>query len=184
MKRERDPTPEEFEKLLAWLDPDRDEAGRKFDVIHSRLIKVFASRGCVDSGSLADEVMNRVAVRIDSVRQNYTDPLRCCLGFVGNVHLEYLREQQKIANLVPPPPRPPPDVLEKEDECLTQCMSTLTKQDQALFAGYFRGEKRARINSRKKLASELALTANALRLRAFKLRQRLHQCLVECLNNA
>src|ERR1044071_7693839 len=96
MKRERDPTPEEFEKLLAWLDSDRDEAGRKFQTIHSRLIKVFTSRGCVDAATLGDEVVNRVAVRIDTLTKNYPDPLRCCLGFVENVHREYIKDQQKI----------------------------------------------------------------------------------------
>ena len=182
MKKERDPTSEDFEKLLAWLDHERDEAGGKLEQIQSRLIKVFASRGCIDSASLADEVINRVAVRIDSVRQNYDDPLRCCLGFVGNVHLEYLREQQKIANLDQLPDPRPSEVLEKEDQCLTQCMNTLTEPDRDFFARYFRGEKRARINSRKKLASELTLTTNALRVRAYKLRKRLHRCLVECLD--
>jgi hypothetical protein len=65
MKRERCPTPEEFEKLLAWFHSDPEEAGRMFNLVHSRLIRVFASRGCVDAEALADEVTNRVAVRID-----------------------------------------------------------------------------------------------------------------------
>src|SRR5262245_25132118 len=82
MKRERQPTREEFEKLLAWFDPDPDKAAQTFNLIHSRLIKVFASRGCVDAEILADEVTNRVSVRIDSIMENYSDPFRCCLGFV------------------------------------------------------------------------------------------------------
>src|SRR6476661_7087454 len=115
MKRERDPTPEEFKKFLAWLDSDPDKAARQYTLIQGRLTKVFAARGCVDPETLGQEVLNRVCVRIDTVRQNYPDPLRCCLGFVDNVHREYLREQSMRANAVKPPDPRPADQLEDED---------------------------------------------------------------------
>jgi len=68
MLKERDPTGEELEKLLAWFDSDREKGAVKFQTINARLIRVFSSRGCgVDADSLADEVLNRVAVRIDTV---------------------------------------------------------------------------------------------------------------------
>lgn len=182
MKRERDPTPEEFEKLLAWLDPDRDEAGRKLQVIHSRLIKIFTSRSCVDTATLADEVINRVAVRIDTVTKNYSDPQRCCIGFVENVYREYIREQKKIDNQIPPDTHRDPVELEREDQCLTECLETLTQPDHHVFIRYFQGESRARINARKKLAEDLRITANALRIRAHNLRMQMHQCIVTCLS--
>jgi hypothetical protein len=184
MRRERDPTPEEFEKLLAWLDPDRDQAGCKFQTIHSRLIKIFASRGCVDAATLADEVVNRVAVRIDTVKKNYPDPLRCCLGFVENVYREYIKEQQKIDNQIQPDSSRDPDELEKEDQCLTECLETLTQPDRKFFIRYFQGEGRARIDARKKLAKELRITANALRIKAHHLRMQMHQCMVTCLSQS
>jgi hypothetical protein len=40
MKKERDPTPEEFEKFLLWLDPDRDAAGRRLNLIQTRMIQI------------------------------------------------------------------------------------------------------------------------------------------------
>jgi hypothetical protein len=183
MKRERDPTPEEFEKLLAWLDPDRDEAGRKFQITHSRLIKMFASRGCVDAATLADEVFNRVAVRIDTVIKNYPDPPRCCLGFVENVYREYIKVQQKLDNQIPDTSRDPVE-LEKEDQCLTECLETLMQPDRNVFVRYFQGEGRTRINGRKKLAEELRITANALRIRAHHLRMQMHQCILTCLSHS
>jgi hypothetical protein len=181
MKRERDPTPEEFEKFLSWLDPDPDAAGRRLQPIQSRLIQIFTSRGCVDADSLADEVLNRVAVRIDTVIVNYSDPLRCCVGFVSNVFREYLREQEQKEKALPPPEPRPSEELEREDRCLKQCLGELTEADQGLFVRYFQGEKRARIDGRKKLAVDLSLTGNALRIQAFRLRQRLSQCMTECL---
>ena len=182
MKKERDPTREELEKLLAWFDSDRENAAVKFQSINARLIRVFASRGCVDADSLGDEVMNRVAVRIDTVIVKYPDPAHCCLAFIDNVYREWYRDQCRKANAKPPPGPRPVEELEKEDECLKQCLQTVSKPDRNLFERYFQSEKR--IETRKKLASELALTMNALRIRAHKIRKTLRQCLVECLSEA
>ena len=187
MKRERPPTPEEFEKLLAWLNSDRDEAGRKFNLLNARLIKVFASRGCADAEALADEVSNRVAVRIDKVKESYNEPIRCFLGFLEYVYQEYLRErqnereQQKWLPVITPRHN---DELEREDRCLEQCLGNLAQPERRLFVLYFQGEKRARINRRKQLATELVLTMNALRIRAFHLRREMHQCITACLSES
>jgi hypothetical protein len=185
MKRERPPTPEEFDKLLAWLAVDREAAGQAFNVISSRLIRVFALRGCVDAESLADEVINRVAVRIDKVKESYSEPLRCFLGFVDHVYREDLREREQQQRLLVREIKPrPTEELEKEDQCLEGCLSTLTRTDRKLVERYFLGEKRVRINNRKQLATELALTINALRIRAFHLRKQVLQCLVGCLEQS
>ena len=182
MRRERHPTPEEFGKLLAWLDADADEAGRNFNLIHTRLAKVFAARGCIDAESLADEVINRVAVRIDTAQTNYPDPLRCFLGFVEYVYLEHMRDQQKrLAENDPPAPRPTEE-LEKEDICLTECLERLTQPERDLFERYFGAEKRVRISARKGLGAALQLTPNALRIRAHHLRKDMHLCIVKCIS--
>ena len=137
MKRERAPTAEEFEKLLGWIDPDRQQAGLRLLVIQSRITKCFISRGCADAETLTDEVSNRVAVRIDNVIKNYPNPFQCLLGFVENVYREYIREEQEHAKALPPPKPRPPDVLEKEDECLEECMGTLLLRERDLFRRYF-----------------------------------------------
>jgi DNA-directed RNA polymerase specialized sigma24 family protein len=181
MKRERNPTRDEFEKLLLWFNPDPDEAGTKFDHIHSRLTKIFTSRGCVDAETLADEVLNRVAVRINTVVQNYSDPLRCCIGFVDHVYREYAREQQKQAAAKDSTLPRPSEELEQEDGCLKECLAELLQPQRELVMRYFQGEKSAKIAARKKLAAELHLTANALRIQAHRHRQKLRQCIQMCL---
>lgn len=184
MKRERDPTPEEFEKFLAWLDPGLDDAARKFERIRTRLVQIFISRGCIDAEMLTDEVLNRVCVRIDEVRIKYPDPLRCCVGFVDNVHREYLREQRNQDNAVCPPSSRPPEELELEDRCLNECLDTLVQSDRELMERYFHGEKRVRISGRQKLAAERMLTSNALRIQAFKLRKKFILCFNACVERA
>lgn len=184
MKRERDPTPEELEKFFAWLDPDPDEAARKFERIQRRLIQIFIARGCVDAEVLADEVFNRVCVRIDQVKIKYNDPLRCCVGFVDNVHREYFREQRKWDDpICPPSPRPPKE-LEIEDMCLYECLGRFPVLDRELMERYFHGEKSVKISGRKKLAEERMLTANALRIQAFKLRKKFVLCFNTCVEKA
>ena len=181
MKKERDPTPEEFEKFLLWFDSDRDAAGYRLNVIQSRLTHIFVSRGCIDAESLADEVLNRVAVRIDSCVTKYNDPLRCCLGFLDNVHREYLRDQQKTLNARKPPEPRPSEELEKEDQCLKHCLGNLEISERDLFKRYFNGEKRVRIDARRELAAERELTANALRIQAHRILKRVRVCMEECM---
>ena len=181
MKKERDPTPEEFDKFLLWLDSDRDAAGHKLNVIQNRLIQIFISRGCVDADSLAYEVINRVAVRIDGLIAKFNDPLRCCLGFLDNVHHEYLRDQQKMSNAREPPKPRPAEELEKEDQCLRSCLGKLEASDRNLFVRYWEGEKRVRIEARQRLAEELRMTANALRIQAHRIRKRLRACMEDCI---
>lgn len=181
MKRERAPTQEEFGKLLAWLHADTEEAGRKFNFIQARVTKVLSSRGCVDAEALADEVCNRVAVRIDKVVANFTDPVRCFLGFMDHVFHEDLREQQRVAKAIMPERRPSEE-LEQEDQCLEHCLQRLEQRERQLFVNYFQGEDQSRIDRRKNLAAENGLTMNALRIRAHHLRKAMHDCLMGCLN--
>jgi hypothetical protein len=182
MKRERNLTAEEMNKLLDWLDLDREKAGTKLKEIEARLSRIFISRGCVADDVLKDEVINRVAVRIDKARENYPDLLRCCLGFVENVYREYLREQKNIASLSVAPPQPrPAEELEKEDKCLRECMGKLTAEEQGVLVNYFQGEKGDRIAKRKRLAKELGLSNIAMRCQAHRVRKKARLCLQSCL---
>jgi hypothetical protein len=75
---------ENFEMLLAWLDPDRECAATKLANLHGDLIKFFAVRGCPVAEELADVTIYRVISRIDKIVLNYVgDP---GLFFYGNAH--------------------------------------------------------------------------------------------------
>ena len=71
MKKKWELTQAAFEKLLAWLDTDRDRAGSKYETIRLRLIKIFTCRGCLEVEELADETINRVVSRVDEVASDY-----------------------------------------------------------------------------------------------------------------
>ena len=190
MKREREPTQEELDKLLAWLDLDRDVAAAKYETIRNGLIRFFLFRECIDSGMLADEVINRVSVRIDKVIEKYSEPAKCFHGFAGNVYREYLQDHPRQVDTDPSVfPDPPDDEeernrLELEDECLNRCMGKLTPADNDLFRRYFQELTPAKIKIRKKLAAELRLTGNALAIKVGRIRKRLRECMKECLAEA
>lgn len=181
MKKERSPTPEEYEKLLLWFHDDQNIAGESLTKIQTRLIQIFTARQCIDADELAYEVINRVAVRIDSVREKYPTAALCCLAFVEHVYQEWLRDQIKRNKAKEPPKPRASEELEREDRCLTKCLANLEDADRRLFVRYFGGEGRARIEAREVLAKELGLTPNALRIKAHRLRKRMRLCIEECL---
>src|SRR5688500_20307659 len=54
-------TQEDFDRLIGWLDTDRELAARKYEEIHASLVKIFSWRGYYYGEEFADEVINRVS---------------------------------------------------------------------------------------------------------------------------
>ena len=172
-------TQEAFDKLLAWLDPNRDQAGKKYEEIRLRLIKIFTCRGCTDAEALTDETINRVTSKVEAIADDYTgDPALYFYGVAHKVHLEYLRTKPAPAL---PPPVEPDDETEQEYDCLEHCIERLTRDNRELVLQYYQEEKQAKINHRKLLAGQLGIALNALRIRAFRIRMALLRCVQDCL---
>ena len=171
-------TQESFDSLLAWLDADRERAGRRYEEIRRRLIKILACRGCHDPEDLADEAINRVAGKVGEVAKGYSgDPALYFYGVANKVHLESTR--RKPASL-PPRSEPPSDEIEREHECLESCIRRLAPGSRALVIEYYQDEKGARIERRQAMAEQLGIALNALRIRAHRIRATLRECVQEC----
>jgi DNA-directed RNA polymerase specialized sigma24 family protein len=172
-------TQEAFDSLLTWLDPEREQAGRRYEDIRRRLIKIFACRGCQEPEDLADETINRVAKRVGELAETYSgDPALYFYGVANKVQLEALR---KKTVRMPPQPEPPSDEVERGHECLDHCMSRLPLENRTLVLQYYQDEKSARIEHRQALADQLGIALNALRIRAHRIRTTLRQCVQNCL---
>lgn len=179
MSKRDPPNQEAFDKLLFWLNPDREKAGEIHEAIRFRLIKIFAKKGCFDAEDLADQTINVVASRIDWLLAN----------FVGNPALYFYGVARKIfqehRNEKPPPEMPPLDPPDQELErmciCLDKCLDELDPDDRKLIMRYQEDDKQKRIDQRKQLADELGITRNALRVRIFHIRERLEKCVKACL---
>lgn len=172
-------TQESFDALLAWLDPDREQAGQKYEDIRRRLIKIFTCRGCATPEDLADESINRVMRRLNDIREEYTgDRALYFFGVANRVFLEYRKN--------PPPPARMPvpessEDMEREYVCLEHCVESLQPKNRELVIRYYQQEKRAKIDDRKQLAAQLGIALNALRIRAHRIRTNLQRCMQECL---
>src|SRR5260370_17001420 len=94
MNKEWALTQDAFDRLLDWLDADRNRAGTRYEEIRCRLIKVFTGRGCMAAEELADETINRVAAKVGEVALDYAgDPASYFYGVCQNVHFEYVRKK-------------------------------------------------------------------------------------------
>lgn len=178
------PTHEAFDKLLQWLDSDREKAGEKYQQIHARLVVIFSNHGCADPEKLADETFDRVMVKIDWLRENYEgDPARYFYGIARNI----LKEDLKRRNTHEPLDeyqQIEPDVDPTRYDCFDKCMAELTAQSQSVILAYYEEKGLEKIRRRKKLAQDLGISVTALRLRVFHMRVQLSRCMEECLHQA
>jgi hypothetical protein len=179
MSEDEPPNQESFDRLLAWLDPDREQAGIELNEIYIRLVKIFAYRGCLIAEELADKVINRVARKLPEVEDHYVgDHRRYFGGFIKGVYHEYLRDLEKQKRLPPPPPDPPD---EKIFQCLEECLNKLALEDRQFIITYYTDQGRAKIENRKALAEKFAVTLNTLRTRAHRLKTSVKECVLRCL---
>lgn len=183
-------TPESFERLLLWLHPDREEAGRKYEEIRSVLIKRFRQLRCPDPEELANATIDRVAGKLSEVIDTYIgDPEPYFYSTAYYIHREHLRKpiMQSLANLDfrAPTPASSEELSEKEllDQCLRECLDRFDKDIRQTILEYYRGDRRVKINARKALAKRLGIELPALRLRAQRIRSALKKCILECLQN-
>jgi DNA-directed RNA polymerase specialized sigma24 family protein len=190
-KKDWKPTHSAFLRLLKWLDRGNDSSGETYVEIRRRLVRYFDRRNCASPDELADETLNRVARRIEETDAIADDtPERYCYIVAKFVFLEYTRAAgQGLTSLEADPAGPctvalGSDVATQERErlfdCLERCLKKLPAADQELILEYYRGEQRAKIKNRKKLGARLSLTANALTIRACRIRNKLEICVKSC----
>lgn len=173
-------TQEMFEQLLAWLDEDRDRAGKKYEEIRYQLINIFIMRGCLVSEELADKTIDRVAGKVKDIAGTYVgDPALYFYGVARMIYLEHVRSRPAILPALP-------SQSEKESErsyaCLQRCIDKLSPANRELILAYY-GEEQSGEEGRRRLAARMGLELNALWVRVHRIREKLRGCVTECLKN-
>ena len=178
-------TKDSFEALLEWLDPDRDEAARKYEVIRGGLIRLFVSKGLMDAEFYADQTVDRVIKRLAEIRETYTnEPVKYFHGVARNILREAGRRRE-IATDVLPECLPPQGRIDRElANCLRQCLLSLTKEKHELIYDYHVYDGHEKIDSHREMAEELSITIGALRTRVHHVRATLEECVRKCMNLA
>jgi len=165
----------EFEALLGWLAPGRDQAGEKYEAVRRMLTRYFEWRRCVPAEEHVDDTIDRVARRLAAGEQiRSPDPCSYFRGVARNVCFEWHKQKTQTTRKLPvnmpaasycPSPVPP---------CLEQCLNALAPEGRELLEAYY-------LNRRAELPARLGITPNAVRLRVFKEKQKLRNCMARCL---
>ncbi len=172
---------ESFERFLSLLDHDRERAGREYEALRIRLVRFFEWRSCGDAEGLADQVLDRVmrklaeGVEVGSIA-NYT------FGVSKLVLLENLKMRFREEPIVLDLPKNEPEYSEdRRLSCLENCLTKISAESRKLILRYYSFDKQAKMDERRRLAQSLGLTANALRIKALRVRSKLEDCVTRCL---
>jgi len=174
---------ESFNLFLSWLNPDPNLAAEEYEKLRKKLMQIFKNRGCHLSEDLVDETFNRVMRRLPEIIDSYEGtPLRYIYTTAHNVYVNY---REKAWRSLPEnfPDLPLVDNYHEEliHQCLDQCMAKLTPNNRDLVLSYYREKKQAKINHRKEIAASLKVELNAVRIRLYRTRKTLRQCIDDCL---
>ncbi|HEV2964513.1 MAG TPA: hypothetical protein VG649_21980 [Candidatus Angelobacter sp.] len=175
-------TPDAFNRLLAWLSSDREEAGRKYEEVRQKLILFFTKRGHLEPEDLTDESLNRVAKKLESGEMNYSgDPRRDIMGFAKHVSQEDRKEPRPDPIEDLPVPYPLPRDRELLFRCLEQCMASLSEHSRNLVSRYYQEEGSKKILIRQLLADEENTGMQTLRTRICRILKPLRECFFTCI---
>jgi RNA polymerase sigma factor (sigma-70 family) len=178
-------TQEAFDKLLTSFGEDRESAAAKYLEIRSNLVRFFEWRGCPFPEDHADETINRVAKRLAG-GEEIGNPSGYCVGVARMLLLEINKErarQQQALGEMASSQAAHSDASDSEEriECLRTCLQNLPADNRELIIEYYQGEKGAKIKNRKRLVERLGIPVNTLRMRALRLREKIQNCVEDCL---
>lgn len=180
-----------FRRFLNWLDDGIDSGGQRYLEIRHRLVRYFDRKSCLSPDELADETLQRVSRRLNEAGEiRDASPAQYCYIVAKFVFLEYRRSPTRshvsleaIPGLGDTTVSGNPaggDEKGSRLKCLEHCLEKLASENRDLILEYYRGERRAKIESRRRMAARLGLTMNALAIRAGRIREKLENCVVSC----
>jgi DNA-directed RNA polymerase specialized sigma24 family protein len=178
-------TREAFDRFLSCLDANPDRAGRKYETIRQKLVKIFDWRSARFPEECADETLNRVVRKLE-YGQQIRDIPSYCQGVARLVFLEELKKaenrQVSLDHLksVPVVPIIPEDDSAQQN-CFSRCLGELPIESRQLLLQYYEDERRVKINNRQAMADQLGIRLAALRSRVQRIRDKLEQCIAQCL---
>ena len=181
-----------LDSLLAILGSDREAAGERYEAIRRRLLIFFAARHCAPAEDFADETLDRTARRVaegvtiepsvesfvlgiarNVVREQWKKKAGSPASMVGDVDWSRVAARDETG-----PGNENPDLV-----CLEDCLGELAPQSRNWIERFYSEEGSAKIRLRQRLAEELGIDANALRVRMHRIRAKLEACVRECRRN-
>ena len=169
--------------MLEWLDPDREKAGQRYEVIRAGLIRIFVSRGVSDAEYYTDEAIDRVIKRLPEIQAGYVgDPARYFHGVARNLVMEAARRREVPTDVLPQGLTPEP-TRSDTSECLAKCLKELPRDKQEFILDYHLYHGHEKVVHHRQMATELSISEGALRTRAHHLRVTLEKCVLRCVDH-
>ena len=181
-------TPVAFDRFLAALNPNREQAGAEYEALREMLMRFFQWQGDWQAQEHADETLNRVARRLAEGEvikgiNNY------CLGVARRLLLESHRQrtrQESAFNQIKWVQASNSEATQDDLSltCLEHCLEGLPEESRALILRYYESQEMDASQTRQIIADHLHIPLNALRLRAQRIRNRLEKCVNQCLGES
>lgn len=189
MARDSAIPPESFDEILAWLNPNRDLAGSIYVKLRHDLARIFAWNRCPDPEGLTDEVFDRVARKVHDLRHTFVgDPRLYFYGVARNLVKEIPKKIKTQVSLQDTELASNPLIEMQEEtaalreECLRNCLQKLSEEKRELILAYYAKDKQAKIDHRTEMARRMGISVEALRVKAFRIRATLEECIERCLD--
>jgi DNA-directed RNA polymerase specialized sigma24 family protein len=177
-------TPEQFDLFLSWLRPERETAGEEYERLRFRLMTFFSVRRARFPEELADETINRVALKIGE--ETIENKLGYIYGVAKNVFLESLRKEKDHLNIdevdLPAPAPAAETAADFSGECLNKCLGQLPADNRQFILDYFSESKAAKIALHKEMSGSMGASIEAVRMKAVRIKKKLKVCVEECMN--
>jgi len=185
---------ESFEKLLTWFDADRDCAGERYERLRKKLIAFFEHRH-IPAEEQADKTFDRVAALLEKGKDVPPEKQeQYCLGVARNLAREFWHSRENRSTKHEPSAMANGDPvaeqlceerqqawIDRKDKCAKHCLEQLKPDQRRLLFLYCDGDGEMRARNRRKLAEELGISDEALRVRVHRTRHIVRECYRDCL---
>jgi RNA polymerase sigma factor (sigma-70 family) len=136
---------------------------------------------------MTDETFDRVAKKVHEVRQSYQGDPRLYFRAVANnlikENFKKIKTQVSLDDVDLPAQQTIETAEETADieECLQSCLRKLDSEKRKLILAYYAKEKQAKIDHRHELAQRFGISVETLRVRVFRIRASIEECIESCL---
>jgi RNA polymerase sigma factor (sigma-70 family) len=169
-------------QFLTWIDPDDPVAAtERYLKVRDRLIAYFHYSGVHDDAEdLADATLDAIAAHIAAGKPIEREKLESFAYQRAKWRLgDYRKQRKRTGNPVPEEAstNPPIQSLLEARQRLEICLQQLSEGDRRLVLEYFSSdyEGAERVKHRKAVAKRLHLNEDALRVRLFRIREKLRE---------
>lgn len=178
-----------FDRLLSKLDADSTLAAEKYEVLRVKLVSCLTWRGCPESqaDALADETLDRVALKLENDTDIENINAYACqvMRFVWLEHRRKHKEDQYGDDAPEQEVQPEtPEDVDLRMICLRECLAKIAPEssdERKLILDYYDAPDDSKTKDwRKTLAGKFGLSANSLKVRACRLREKLEKCINDC----